>query len=99
MRIKRLRWIGAKGAAAHCASGELAAASGGGGRRTSWFSMLRGSIRLEFGRGGREQCGELIWVIGAAIKCGGGSYGGELGGGRVADAGQNGHPGRVSARA
>ena len=26
MRIERLGWIGAKGAAAHCASGELAAA-------------------------------------------------------------------------
>jgi len=28
MRIERLGWIGAKGAAAHCAGGELAAASG-----------------------------------------------------------------------
>ena len=39
--------------------------------------MLRDSIRLELGRGGRERCGELIWVLGAARKCGGGSYDGE----------------------
>ena len=29
MRIERLGWIGAKGAAAHCAGSELAAANGG----------------------------------------------------------------------
>jgi hypothetical protein len=71
----------ANGAAARLSPGRsrrrCATASGGGGRRTSRFSMLRDSIRLELGRGGRERCGELIWVLGAARKRGGGSYGGE----------------------
>ena len=60
MRIERLGWIGAKGAAAHCAGGELTTASGGAvaGLRRRRPSGARFGSGL--GRGASSRRGELV---------------------------------------
>ena len=72
MRIKRLGWIGAKGAAAHCAGSELTAASGGAVAELRRRRPSGARFGSGLGRGASSRRGELVGGASAGRRGDGG---------------------------